>query len=139
MEKQFLLLLLLLSFTLCQDETSYIVFMNDTIKVPHEGGATVSGTTVIIEKPGIYLAQGKSEEANIVIKSSSVSLYLQNLELTSRTTAPIIVNNGLDNVKIVTLQKSALNDLEDYLTTTGECAAIKVKKRVLLPLKTEKL
>jgi hypothetical protein len=54
MEKQFLLLLLLLSFTLCQDETSYIVFMNDTIKVPHEGGATVSGTTVIIEKPGIY-------------------------------------------------------------------------------------
>ena len=129
MEKQFLLLLLLFSFTLCQDETSYIVFMNDTIKVPHEGGATVSGTTVIIEKPGIYLAQGKSEEASIVIKSSSVSLYLQNLELTSRTTAPIIVNSGLDNVKIVTLQKSTLNDLEDYLTTTGECAAIKVKKK----------
>jgi hypothetical protein len=59
MEKQFLLLLLLFSFILCQDETSYIVFMNDTIKVPHEGGATVSGTAVVIEKPGIYLAQGK--------------------------------------------------------------------------------
>ena len=56
--------------------------MNDTIKIPHEGGASVYETTVIIEKPGIYLAQGKSEEANIVIKTSSVSLYLQNLELT---------------------------------------------------------
>ena len=66
-------------------------------------GATVSGTTVVIEKPGIYLAQGKSEEANIVIKSSSVSLYLQNLDLTSKTTAPIIVRSGLDNIKLVTL------------------------------------
>jgi len=129
MEKSILLSLLLLSFTLCEDETSYIVFMNDVIKVPHEGGATISGTTVVIEKPGIYLAQGKSEEGNIVIKSSSVSLYLQNLELTSKTNAPIIVTSGLDNVKIVTLQKSTLNDLEDYLTTTGECAAIKIKKK----------
>ena len=129
MEKPILLLLLLFSFTLCQDETSYIVFMDNTIKVPHEGGAAVSGTTVVIEKPGIYLAQGKSEEANIVIKSSSVSLYLQNLDLTSKTTAPIIVNSGLENVKIVTLQKSTLNDFEDPLSTTGECAAIKVKKK----------
>jgi len=24
--------------------------MNDSIKVPHEGGATISGTTVVIEK-----------------------------------------------------------------------------------------
>jgi len=128
MKNQIPLLFLLVSFIICQDETSYIVFMNDTIKVPHEGGATISGTTVIIEKPGIYLAQGKSEEANIVIKSSSVSLYLQNLELTSKTTAPIIVNSGLDNAKIVTLQKSTLNDLEDSLATTGECAVIKVKK-----------
>ena len=59
--------------------------------------------------------------------------------MTSRTTAPIIVNSGLDNVKIVNLQKSTLNDLEEPLSTTGECAAIKVKKRVLLPWKTEKL
>ena len=129
MKKKILLLFLLVSFTLCQEDTSYIVFMDNIIKVPHEGGATISGTTVVIEKPGIYLVQGKSEEGNIVIKSSSVSLYLQNLELSSKTTAPIIVTSGLDNVKIVTLQKSVLNDLEDYLTTTGECAAIKVKKK----------
>ena len=51
------------------------------------------------------------------------------MNLASKTTAPIIVNSGLDNVKIVTLQKSSLNDLEDPLTTTGECAAIKVKKK----------
>ena len=57
--------------------------------------------------------------------------------MTSRTTAPIIVNNGLDKIKIVTLQKSTLNDLEEYLTITGECEAIKVKKRILLPLKIE--
>ena len=128
MEKSILLLFLLFSFTLCQDETSYIVFMDNTIKVPHEEGSNVSWTISVIEKPGIYLAQGKSEDASIVIKSSSVSLYLQNLNLTSKTTAPIIVNSGLDNVKIVTLQNSTLNELEDPLSTTGKCAAIKVKK-----------
>jgi len=132
MKYQLVLLFFLISFILCQDETSYIVFMNDTIKVPHEGGATISGTTVVIEKPGIYLAQGKSDEANIVIKSSSVSLYLQNLELASKITAPIIVTSGLDNVKIVALQKSTLNDLENSLTTTGECAAIKVKSKSIV-------
>ena len=47
----------------------------------------------------------------------------------SKTTAPIIVGSGLDDVKIVTLQKSTLNDFEDYLSTTGECAAIKDKKK----------
>ena len=38
MKNQILILFLLVSFTLCQNETSYIVFMNNTIKVPHEGG-----------------------------------------------------------------------------------------------------
>ena len=107
--------------------TQYIVFLNGNIKVS-EGGPTVSGTTAVIENPGIYLVSGESEEGNIVVKSNSVKLYLQNLKLTSSKTAPIIVTSDLREVQIMNLQNSILNDLEDVDSTTGECAVVKIKK-----------
>ena len=106
----------------------YIIFLNKMIRVSDEGGASISGTTVLIEKPGLYLVSGMTEEGNIVIKSSSVKLYLQNLKLSSKTTAPIIVGSNLEDVKIINIQNSVLSDLEDPLTTEGECAVIKIKK-----------
>ena len=107
--------------------TNYIVFSNEQIKAS-EGTALVSGTTVVIEKPGKYLVTGESEEGNIVIKSNSVKLYLQHLQLSSRKTAPIIVTNNLKDVKIINVQNTILNDYEDPDTTDGECAVIKIKK-----------
>ena len=106
----------------------YIVFLNKMIRVSDEGGASISGTTVLIEKPGLYLVSGMTDEGNIVIKSSSVKLYLQNLKLSSKTTAPIIVGSNLEDVRIINIQNSVLSDLEDPLTTEGECAVIKIKK-----------
>ena len=61
--------------------TKYIVFSNDKIKA--EKGITISGTAVLIDKPGVYLVTGESQEGNIIIKSDSVKLYLKNLHLSS--------------------------------------------------------
>ena len=58
----------------------YLTFSNSGISVSGDG-AKVSGTTVTIEKSGTYLAQGVSDEGNIVVGSNSVVLYLQHLEL----------------------------------------------------------
>lgn len=82
----FLLISSILSLTADDSILSakYIVFLNKMIRVSDEGGASISGTTVLIEKPGLYLVSGMTEEGNIVIKSSSVKLYLQNLKLSSK-------------------------------------------------------
>ena len=126
----FLLISSILSLTADDSILSakYIVFLNKMIRVSDEGGASISGTTVLIEKPGLYLVSGMTEEGNIVIKSSSVKLYLQNLKLSSKKTAPIIVGSNLESVKIINIQNTVLSDLEDPLTTEGECAVIKIKK-----------
>ena len=126
----FLLISSILSLTADDSILSakYIVFLNKMIRVSDEGGASISGTTVLIEKPGLYLVSGMTEEGNIVIKSSSVKLYLQNLKLSSKITAPIIVGSNLEDVKIINIQNTVLSDLENPLTTEGECAVIKIKK-----------
>ena len=79
----------ILSLVFCKDSNAivYITFSNDGITTSGDG-AVVSGTTVSIQKSGTYLAQGISSEGNIVVTSSDVVLYLQHLDLSSKTTAP---------------------------------------------------
>ena len=140
MKKQILFIIFLFSLTLCRESNAiiYITFSNQGISVSGEG-ASVSGTTVTIEKEGTYLAQGESSEGNVVIKASSVTLYLQHLELTSKTTAPLIVNSNLSGVKIINIQNATLHDLEDVSSTSGECAAIKIKKKSAVSLENQGL
>lgn len=142
MKLNYLFLYSLFSIILCliQDDEikiqNYIVFSNERIKVSN-GGATVSGTKVIIENPGNYLVTGDSEEGNIIIKSSSVKLYLQHLSLSSKETSPIIITSNLKDVRIINLQNTIIKDLEDPLTTEGECAAIKIKKNSIVYFENE--
>ena len=131
-----LILYLLSSIALCLEsneikDTEYIVFSKERIKVS-EGSVLISGRNVIIEKPGNYLVTGESEEGSIIIKSSSVKLYLQNLILSSKETAPIIITSNLKDIRIINLQNTIIKDLEDPLTTEGECAAIKIKKNSIV-------
>ena len=58
MKAIFLQIFLLLSIIIClepneEKDTNLKVFTNNEIRVP-EGKPTVSGTTIIIEKPGFY-------------------------------------------------------------------------------------
>ena len=132
----FLFLLIEIAFCLEENEEKTIVFSNQEIGISGED-AVVDDTTVIIEKPGSYLVTGESEEGNIVIKSSSVTLFLQDLILTSEKTAPIIITSNLKDVKIVNVRNTTLNDLENKALTDGECAVIKIKKNSIVSFKNE--
>ena len=138
-EKIFFFLFLLISFSnALNDYTSTITFSN-TGPSSSGDGVTISGTIATITKAGSYLVTGSSSEGNVIISVASVDLNLQNLDLTSSTTSPIIVNKGLDNVKILSLGNVVLQDLEEEeTTTTGECAVIKIKKKTTVRFTNQK-
>ena len=123
-----IVILLLTVYGLKSNAMTYITFSKDGIQTTGDG-AVVSGTTVTIQDSGSYLAQGESEEGNIIVTSSSVVLYLQHLDLSSKTTSPITVNSKLNGVKIINVQNTTLKDYEVETTTSGECAVVKVKKK----------
>ena len=116
--------------------SNHIVFSNEEIKLSGEG-AYLNDTTVVIEKPGTFLVTGESDEGNIVIKSSSVTLYLLDLFLSSKKNAPIIVTSNLKDVKIDIKKTTTLNDFEDKSETEGECAVVKINKKSIVTFKNE--
>lgn len=116
-------------------EPNYIVFSEGKIKASDD--INVSETTIEIKKPGIYYISGETEEGNIIVKSNKVTLYLQNLKLSSERTAPITINKNLDDVTIINMENTELNDLEDPLTTEGECAVIKIKANSIVHFRNE--
>jgi hypothetical protein len=117
--------------------TSIITFSNNEATSSGEG-VEISGTNVTIKKGGSYLATGTSTEGTITISVESVKLYLQNLNLTSSLTSPIIVDKKLTGIKIISIENVVLNDLEDPTTTIGECAVIKVKKNSQITFSNQK-
>ena len=125
-----ILLLTLVSLAICLEDIQYaatLKFLSSGVE--SEGsGFTVTGSTVSLEKAGSYLVTGLNNEGNIIIKSSSVELYLQNILLASSTTAPITVNSQLKGVKIVAVENVILKNKEEE-SSTGECAVIKIKKK----------
>ena len=138
MNIQVLLLIFLfsISFGKKPNDIVTITFSKDGIDVSGEG-AVVSGTTVTIEKSGSYLAEGESEEANIIVDASSVTLYLQHLDLTSSVTAPLTVNSKLDDINIINIENTTLKDFEDVEITEGECAVIKIKKKSVVSFENQ--
>ena len=140
MKIQILLLVisLLTVFGLKANAISYIIFSKDGITTTGDG-AVVSGTTVTIEKSGTYIVQGATEEGNMIVKSSTVVLYLQHLDLASKTTAPITINSKLNDIRIINIQNTTLRDYEEESTTSGECAVIKIKKKSVVSFENQGL
>ena len=132
------LLLITISFGKESNDIVYITFSKEGINVSGDG-ASVSETSVTIEKSGTYFVQGESEEGNIVVKSGSVTLYLQHLDLSSKTTAPITVNSKLEGIKIINIQNTTLKDYEEETTTSGECSVIKIKKKSIVTFENQGL
>ena len=136
------LLVFIISIALCKkpnnlrSEYTFITFSDPDIVVVGDG-VEISESTLTITKPGAYLAQGSIKEANILIKSNSVDLLLQNIDLTSTKTAPIEIASNLKDVKIINVQNTTLNDLENPSTTKGECAVIKIKKDTKIYLENQ--
>ena len=119
--------LISISYCLLPNEVEEIIFSEDGIKTTGDG-AKISGNQVEIEKSNIYLIKGSKEEGNIVVKTSDTKLILQDLMLSSTTTAPIIVEKNLKNITILSKVNVTLEDLQNYQTTQGEKGVIKIKK-----------
>ena len=137
-EKIFFFLFLLISFSNALNDYASTITFTSSGPSSSGDGVTISGTTATITKAGSYLVTGSSSEGNVIISVGSVDLNLQNLELSSSTTSPIIVNKNLDSVKIISLGSVTLQDLEVETTTTGECAVIKIKKQSTVRFSNQK-
>ena len=134
-----ILLIFFISISFClqpNDYTGTISF--EEIGPSYTGtGVSINGTTVTIASSGSFLIKGKSTEGNIIVTTSSVNLYLENLNLTSNITSPITINSKLNNITITSLENVVLIDTETPNVTLGECAVIKVKKNSIVTIENE--
>ena len=131
---------LILSITFCkevvdEDET-VITFSQEEVSISQETVA-LQDTEVVIENPGVYTVKGKTDQGNIVITSSSVTLNIDNLNLSSKNKAPIIIIDGLKDIHINFLNKNVIKDLEDKETTNGGCSVIKIKKNSIVHIQNK--
>ena len=133
-------LFFLISISLCLQPNDYMATITfDTNSTSFIGsGVSIKDNQATIISEGSYLIKGKSPEGNIIVSKSSVNLYLQNLNLTSNITSPIIINSKLSNITITSLENVILTDNESPNTTSGECAVIKVKKNSVATIENQK-
>ena len=133
-------LLFLIPIYLCLQPTDYMATITfDTNGTTFIGsGVILNDNQATIISEGSYLIKGESPEGNIIVSKSSVILYLQNLNLTSNITSPIIIDSKLSNITITSLENVILTDKELSNITSGECSVIKVKKKSEVTIKNQK-
>lgn len=88
----------------------------------------ISGTNLTINTSGTYELTGSCSEGSVTISKdlTDVTLILNNLTLTSSTTAPIVTKKGVQ-FTISAIGVNTLIDAEDPENSNSEGAAIKVK------------
>ena len=121
----------LLSFIFCLKEFedfSYdtkIEFQEDNIMISGEG-VILNGTNANIYSPGVYLITGMCKEGSINVNSSSVQLYLEDLDLSSSVSSPILIEEKLTNIKIHAINNVKITDNEER-NLRRECASITIR------------
>ena len=120
------------------EQSAELTFSNSGITETSAGsGYTIDGTTLTITTAGTYRIGGSCTEGSIIVSKglSDVTLILDNLTLSSSTTAPIVVKKTA-TVNIHLVGTSTLTDNEDPSNETStdttvadafEGAAVKVK------------
>ena len=116
--------------------SAIINFTNENVELFGKG-VEIFGGNINITMPGSYLVKGNCSEGTIKILADSVSLYLENLELSSSISSPIWIDKGLNDIKINAIENVVLNDFEDFDITSGDCATIKIKKRSKVSFKSQ--
>ena len=85
-------------------------------------GATISGSTVTIQKAGVYYITGSLSDGNIVVsadKSDDVQIVLDNVNLTSKTTSPInCIKAGKLTITLASGSVNTISDSENYIVFT---------------------
>lgn len=120
------------------EQSAVLTFSNSSITETSAGsGYTIDGTTLTITTAGTYRIKGSCSEGSVVVSKglSNVTLILDNLSLSSSTTAPVVVKKSA-NVNIHLVGTSTLTNNEDPANETStdttvaeafEGAAVKVK------------
>ena len=120
------------------EQSAVLTFSNSSITETSAGsGYTIDGTTLTITTAGTYRITGSCTEGSVVVSKglSNVTLILDNLSLSSSTSAPIVVKKSA-TVNIHLVGTSTLTDNEDPANETStdttvaeafEGAAVKVK------------
>jgi len=135
--KIFFCFLVPIIITLEPKEYASIITFDESGPSSSGSGVQIEGTEAKIISAGEYLITGNSNEGHIIIDISSVNLYLKDLNLTSNTTAPLIISSKLKDISIISLGEVFLYDNESINTTIGECATIKIKKKSQVIFKNE--
>ena len=136
--KILLCFLLPIILTLKPKEYTSIITFESSGPSSSGSGVEINGTDAKIVSAGSYLITGASDLGSVLVTVDSVNLFLQNLNLESNITAPIIVNSKLTDVSITSLENVFLINKESPDTSTGECAVIKVKKKSKVTINNEK-
>lgn len=127
MKKLFILTLLICLLTGCvatsTSNNTTITFSDNGISTSLKDGIVISGSSLTINKEGTYTVTGSSTDGNIAINATNVTLVLDDLDLTSKDSAPIICSKNSE----VTIEILNTNTLSDSTNNNDENAVIKGK------------
>ena len=97
------------------EDATEISFSDEGVTLSKETAIVNPDTSeVVIEEPGIFYVTGKSDEGNVIIKSSSVTLNLVNLRLSSARKSPIIILKDLEDIHINILENTIIRVIASY-------------------------
>lgn len=94
-------------------ETTTITFTDTAITASKNTGLEIDGTALTIDKAGTYLLTGQCADGSVKVAkgTTGVTLVLDGLNLTSKTTAPIVC--GKSSQVIIEAAESTENTLQD--------------------------
>lgn len=94
-------------------ETTTITFTDTAVTASNAAGLEINGTALTIDKAGTYLLTGQCSDGSVKVKkgTTGVTLVLDGLNLTSKTTAPIVC--GKSSQVIIEAAESTENTLQD--------------------------
>ncbi len=97
-------------------------------------GCEIDGTAVSITKPGTYVFSGTCPDGSVTVKKdiSGVTLVLDGLTLTSKSTSPITLNK--DSEAQLIAAEGSKNTLSDTAGSNDENAVIKAKSGARLTI-----
>ena len=136
--KIFLFFLLPIILSLEPKEYTSVITFEESGPSSSGSGVEIEGTEAKIVSGGSFLITGEANEGNVVVSVDSVNLFLENLNLASNITAPIIINSKLNDISITSIDNVFLKNTQSPNATTGECAAIKIKKKSQVTINCEK-
>jgi len=120
MKRLFLLIAVLSAVLLvgCGDKEEKIITFSDTEILSDVIGVSIDGTTLTIRSAGTYVLTGSCKEGNIIVDAAagkSVTLVLDNLDLTCTTTSPIHVKEcPLLVISIAAKSQNVITDRHAY-------------------------